>query len=134
MNKDKVFIEHILQEIGKIERTLNRISQQQFREDVDIQDATLRRIEIIGEAVKHISSQLKERYPDIEWKNVRNFPSSLGWMPQSKGFIARTKFLSMLKNRLTVCPTLAFPLPITGVLDRLQGQGTYLSMLILQLT
>ena len=77
MNKDKVFIEHILQEIGKIERTLNRISQQQFREDVDIQDATLRRIEIIGEAVKNISSDFKKKHRTIEWEKIAGMRDKL---------------------------------------------------------
>ena len=35
-----------------------------------MKDATIRRIEIIGEAVKNISPELKKKYPEIEWKRI----------------------------------------------------------------
>jgi uncharacterized protein with HEPN domain len=34
------------------------------------QDAVVRRLEIIGEAVKNIDKHFKERYPIIEWKEI----------------------------------------------------------------
>ena len=34
------------------------------------QDAVIRRIEVIGEAVKNIPAELKEKYPDIPWKRI----------------------------------------------------------------
>ncbi|MBI1968928.1 DUF86 domain-containing protein, partial [Candidatus Woesearchaeota archaeon] len=38
--------------------------------DKDIQDATIRRIELIGEAVKHLPPGLKQRYPQVKWKEI----------------------------------------------------------------
>ena len=35
-----------------------------------LQDAVIRRIEIIGEAVKNIPEDVKERYPNIPWKKI----------------------------------------------------------------
>jgi uncharacterized protein with HEPN domain len=35
----------------------------------DVQDGTIRQIEIIGEATKNISEALKERYPHIPWRD-----------------------------------------------------------------
>jgi len=40
---------------------------------VQIQDAVMRRIEIIGEAVKNIPKEIKEikdKYPDIPWRQI----------------------------------------------------------------
>mgnify|MGYP001569241818 CR=1 FL=1 len=34
------------------------------------QSAIIRKLEIIGEAVKNISPQLKEEYPIIEWRKI----------------------------------------------------------------
>ena len=38
-----------------------------------IQDAVMRNFEIIGEAVKNLSSDIKEQYPEIPWKRVAGF-------------------------------------------------------------
>ncbi|MBS3072108.1 DUF86 domain-containing protein, partial [Candidatus Pacearchaeota archaeon] len=45
-------------------------SKDDLENDVDLLDSTLRRIEVIGEAVKNISSELKAQYPDVEWKDI----------------------------------------------------------------
>jgi len=42
----------------------------EFKRNQNIQDAVIRRLEIIGEAAKNISSGLKAKYPDIEWKKI----------------------------------------------------------------
>ena len=41
-----------------------------FKMDRKTQDAVLRNIEIIGEAVKNISNNLKEKYSEIEWREI----------------------------------------------------------------
>ena len=38
-----------------------------------IQDAVTRNFEVIGEAAKHISPQLREAYPDVAWKRIAGF-------------------------------------------------------------
>ncbi len=34
------------------------------------QDAVVRNLEIIGEAVKHISERLRAQHPDVAWKRI----------------------------------------------------------------
>ena len=41
-----------------------------FYEDMQCQDAVLRRIEIIGEAARHISPQFPKGYPQIPWRDL----------------------------------------------------------------
>lgn len=41
-----------------------------FEDDVKTQDAVLRRLEIIGEATKRLSDELKRQHPDIAWKKM----------------------------------------------------------------
>jgi uncharacterized protein with HEPN domain len=41
------------------------------------QDGTIRQIEVIGEAVKKLSSELKERHPEIPWKDVAGMRDKL---------------------------------------------------------
>ncbi len=42
----------------------------QFYEDMQCQDAVLRRIEIIGEAARHISPQFQNKHPQIPWRDL----------------------------------------------------------------
>ncbi len=39
-------------------------------ENTQIQDAVLRRLEVIGEAVKGIGEDVRSRYPAVPWKEI----------------------------------------------------------------
>lgn len=65
-----VFVEDILESIKRIEEYTQNITEENFYKNVPIQDAVIRRFEIIGEAVKHIPQSLKSKYPDIPWKKI----------------------------------------------------------------
>ena len=45
-------------------------TKEEFFDVVQIQDAVMRRIEIIGEAVKNIPKEIKDKYPDIPWRQI----------------------------------------------------------------
>src|SRR3989338_10575197 len=68
--RDVVFLKHMIAEIVKIEKSTKGISLPSFKKNVDIQDAVIRRIEVIGEAVKGVSDELKSKYPEVEWKKI----------------------------------------------------------------
>lgn len=71
MKRDmQVYIEDILECIARIEEYTKEITDNDFYENIQIQDAVLRRLEIIGEAVKNIPQQFRDRYPEIPWKNI----------------------------------------------------------------
>ncbi len=71
MKKDsEVFIEHILESIELIENYTANKTISDFIESVQLQDSIIRRIEIIGEAVKNLPAEVKSNYPDVPWKNI----------------------------------------------------------------
>jgi uncharacterized protein with HEPN domain len=71
MKKDpKIFVEHILESIERIDEYTKKISKKEFFSSEEKQDAVIRRIEIIGEAVKNIPAEIKEQYPDIQWRKI----------------------------------------------------------------
>ena len=71
MKKEGItFIEHILECIKLIEEYLKDKSREDFLTSVQLQDSVIRRIEIIGEAVKNIPNDVKDKYPDIPWKKI----------------------------------------------------------------
>jgi len=67
---DIIFINHILESISDIEESVKKLSKEDFVKSKDPKDAAIRRIEVIGEAVKNISDTTKENYPKVEWKKI----------------------------------------------------------------
>ena len=71
MKRDaRLYIQDILDSIIKLEEYINPIDKQDFYKNSQIQDAVIRRLEIIGEAVKNIDQEIKDRYPEIPWKQI----------------------------------------------------------------
>lgn len=70
-NKENlIFIEHILDNINKIESFSKNMTKDELFKDVEKQYAIIRAIEIIGEAAKNISKDLTMKYSNIEWKEI----------------------------------------------------------------
>ena len=71
MKKDpNIFLRHILESIERIDEFTRSISRKQFLNSVQIQDAVIRRLEIIGEAAKNIPNEFKKKYPNIPWAEM----------------------------------------------------------------
>ena len=71
MKKDpKIFIEHILESIARIEEYTKETTKDEFLSSEKTQDAVIRRIEVIGEAIKNISDEIKQKYPNVPWRKI----------------------------------------------------------------
>ena len=77
IKNDWVYIEHILESIGKIEDFTREISRIEFDRNVMIQDAVIRNIEIIVEATKKISKLLTESHQEIPWSEMAGMRDKL---------------------------------------------------------
>jgi uncharacterized protein with HEPN domain len=69
MNDDKVYLLSIADGIKQIEE-YTKNDQKVFDESRMIQDAAIRNLEIIGEATKHLSTQLREDYDEVPWRDI----------------------------------------------------------------
>jgi uncharacterized protein with HEPN domain len=67
---DILWLSDILDSITHIEAYTQGMTEQQFEGDGLRQDAVLRRLEIIGEAVKQLSPVLRNAYPDVPWNAI----------------------------------------------------------------
>jgi uncharacterized protein with HEPN domain len=71
MKKDiRIFLEHILESIELIEAYVKDKDKSDFLESTQLQDSVIRRIEIIGEAIKNIPDEVKETHSAIPWKKI----------------------------------------------------------------
>lgn len=70
---DKVRLQHIMDAIHEIEIYLEGISYEQFLENSEKRFATIKQIEIIGEACNALTDELKAEYPLIPWKPIISF-------------------------------------------------------------
>lgn len=62
-------MQHIHDALGRIvSYTAN--GREAFLANPQAQDAVIRNLEIVGEAVKHLSAELREQHPDIPWKRI----------------------------------------------------------------
>ena len=66
----KAYIKDILEAIDRIESYTTNLTFDVFSESRLYQDAIVRNLEIIGEAVKRLPKKLIEKYPEIEWKKI----------------------------------------------------------------
>jgi len=66
----KANINDILEAINRIEVYTTKLTIEDFSENQLYQDAVVRNLEIIGEAVKRLPNKLIEKYKDVEWKKI----------------------------------------------------------------
>ncbi|MFH1514539.1 MAG: DUF86 domain-containing protein [bacterium] len=76
MKDDKIYILHINDSVNRIlDYTSN--GKEGFFADTKTQDAVVRNLEIIGEAVKNVSSELKLKYTNVPWKSIAGMRDKL---------------------------------------------------------
>lgn len=69
MSRDALYLRHILDAIAKIERYIE-VGYDEFMAASHWQDAVIRQLEIVGEAVKRLPPELTERRPEIPWRRI----------------------------------------------------------------
>ncbi len=71
MSRDyRLYLDDILDASYKVSRYVDNITFEDFVADEMRYDAVARNVEIIGEAIKHIPHQIREQYPQIEWRKI----------------------------------------------------------------
>ena len=72
-----VFLEHITDSITLLEEYIHDLKYSDFIENYEKQDAVIRRLEIIGEAIRNIPEEFLDNYPEIPWRDVVDFRNVL---------------------------------------------------------
>ena len=73
----RVYCADILDSGSTIMEFVNGLSFQEFCDDRKTYSAVIREFEIIGEAVGNLPERQKQRHPDIEWQDIKDFRNLL---------------------------------------------------------
>jgi uncharacterized protein with HEPN domain len=77
MKNDGAYLLDVLESAKSIRAYLVRVSVEDFKANTEKQDAVNRRIEIIGEATRHLSPQARAQFPEIPWKLISSMRNIL---------------------------------------------------------
>lgn len=70
---DKVRLQHVYEAIGEIESYVSGLSLDDFVADSKTRFATIKQLEIIGEAVGHLDAKLLDEFNEVDWRGVKAF-------------------------------------------------------------
>lgn len=74
---DALYLDDILQSVLAIADYINDCDFEEFRNDRKTYSATIREFEIIGESIGKISEAIKVKYPDVAWRDIKDFRNLL---------------------------------------------------------
>ena len=72
MKDDLIYLGDILDIIKRIE-SYTQEGKDRFYQSLLMQDAVIRCFEVIGEAVKQLSPEIRKKYPEITWRKIAGF-------------------------------------------------------------
>jgi len=74
---DSVYLHHILDAMSRIEEYLGGVNEETFRQENLVQDGVIRQLEIIGEATKRLSREVRVKYPNVPWQDIAGMRDKL---------------------------------------------------------
>lgn len=78
MRKDPtILITHILNSIASLEKYSRGLKKDDFLNNEEKQDAIIRKLEIIGEAVTNLEHDFRDRYQYIPWQDIADMRNKL---------------------------------------------------------
>ena len=66
----RLYLEDILEAINRIEEYTQNLTFEDFSENKLVVDAVVRNLEIIGEACRSLPEEIRQEYPDVEWRKI----------------------------------------------------------------
>jgi len=71
MDRDlKVYLEDIVESLCIIKEYVKDTREEEFLNNRQLQDAVIRRFEIVGEATKQIPDSFRNQYPGVPWRKM----------------------------------------------------------------
>jgi len=73
MRRERLFLEDIVSAANAIAEFIQGQTRESFEANRMLRSAVVHQLTIIGEAVAHLSAELRGRHPHIPWTDIRGF-------------------------------------------------------------
>lgn len=73
MRHDELYVADLVDSTRAIREYLDGISRERWDEDRVLRDAVLYRLLLLGEIASALPDALRDRYPDVAWRQIRAF-------------------------------------------------------------
>jgi uncharacterized protein with HEPN domain len=73
MRDVRLYLQDILDSIEIVESYVRGVPREEFFANQQLQDSAIRRLEIIGEAARHVDDDFRAAHPEIPWREVAGF-------------------------------------------------------------
>jgi uncharacterized protein with HEPN domain len=70
MRREPAFLQDIISACCKIEAIVRATPEDSFLKDEVLPAAVLHHLTVIGEAISRLSDELKERHPEVPWRQI----------------------------------------------------------------
>lgn len=70
MRDYRLYLDDILEAIQRIKEYISNMDFEDFAENRLVVDAVVRNLEIIGESCRALPQEIREKYPNIEWRKI----------------------------------------------------------------
>ncbi|NIQ06872.1 MAG: DUF86 domain-containing protein [Candidatus Korarchaeota archaeon] len=77
MNRNLVYLKHIRDAIQRIEEYTQDVSYKEFSKSKLVQAAVIQELEIIGEATKRLTQEIREKHSAIPWTKMAGMRDKL---------------------------------------------------------
>lgn len=67
---DKIRLKHALDAVDTIETYISKADFATFSENSMMRDACIRQLQVIGESCRNVSTDLREKYPEVPWRQI----------------------------------------------------------------
>lgn len=70
MKRSLMYLTDILESMERIEKYIQGVDYETFQSNQMLTDAVIRNLEVIGEAARNVSDEIRKKYTEIPWRNM----------------------------------------------------------------
>jgi uncharacterized protein with HEPN domain len=66
----RVYLQDVLEAVANVQEFVGSMSRSEFEGDKKTIHAVVRNLEVVGEAVKGVPAEVRDRHPEVHWQRI----------------------------------------------------------------